>query len=270
MNGFQKTTLTGYQTVQAHLSTMVETADMLPVAMSVDSDFFSRIYDVAFGEKGNKDLEAETRKDNLVAAKREEDSQDLIQNVIEDVMNEMQEKRLEKMHMQGDMYVFGDYRFELEDAQENLRDKGVDHYTKDMSEEDTAEFALISARILDGTASPEDIARAGELSSDFVKDSDHTFNDKENKLSNMATATEAEITHTDDVFSRIQGSSFDSAFDAPTSQITDTFAMEVAGTGANAQSLMPSVEKSIDIAEPEVSVAQQVPVDKGFVLDTLG
>lgn len=87
-------------------------------------------------------------------------------------IREGQEKRIEAMRMDGNTYVFGDYEFELEDAQDNLRENGIETYTRDMTEEDAAEFALIAERIMAGTATPEDIARTGELNSNFVKDND--------------------------------------------------------------------------------------------------
>ncbi len=87
-------------------------------------DFFSRIYDVAFGEKGNKDLREHKEELATLARKEEEQKADSLVHLAEASLKEIeesQEKRLEKMRMEGGVYIFGDYRFELEDAQANLR-----------------------------------------------------------------------------------------------------------------------------------------------------
>ncbi len=66
MQDLSTTTFTEHDAFQAYLASQPNRLDMTSAIartigfdqseMSVDMDFFSRIYDVAFGEKGNKDL----------------------------------------------------------------------------------------------------------------------------------------------------------------------------------------------------------------------
>ena len=94
--------------------------------------------------------------------------------------------------------------------------------------------------------------------------------DNENYDSKLESSSKQDIESADDFLAEGSDSeSFDMAFESPNSQITETFTLEVAGTGANAQSMMFS-EEGFDIIATEQSVAHQVPDDNTFVLDTLG
>lgn len=272
MNGFKQTTLTGYQTVQAHLSTMVETTDMLPVAMSVDSDFFSRIYDVAFGEKGNKDREFETRRNNMIAAQEQEDDQDMLHEVADTALQEIKEHQSERMRsLYGYDFTEDDFKVALRDNLENW-----DEFSKDMAPDDAEEFMRLS--LLAINAEGEDLAQIqaqlAELAPDKMRDTEKKaeLNNTrlENKASKLESSSKQDIESADDFLAEGSDSeSFDMAFESPNSQITETFTLEVAGTGANAQSMMFS-EEGFDIIATEQSVAHQVPDDNTFVLDTLG
>lgn len=192
MDGIKMTSFTGADLFQALLGTMSNVLDMSFVARNVDEAFdFEKSIDVRvfsdFGidgtEKDNRQEAIELNNQKILVQKEKEQSSDNLEQVADKVTEEAIEKRMEAMRMNGDLYIFGDYEFELEDAQANLRDKGVDHYTKDMNEEDAAEFALIAERIANGTATPKDMARAGELSSQFIIDNDQYY---DVRMGNMA------------------------------------------------------------------------------------
>jgi hypothetical protein len=91
----------------------------------------------------------------------------------EDFEDMLREQTIATMKKMGELYKFGDYEFELEDAQKNLEENGVDTYTQNMNKSDAAEFMLIAQHIIDGTVTDAEMQRAGELSEDFVKDNDN-------------------------------------------------------------------------------------------------
>ena len=270
MNGFQKTTLTGYQTVQAHLSTMTETADMLPVAMSVDSDFFSRIHDVAFGEKGNKDREVAMREERIVAAQSQEDDQDMLREVVETALQDMKEQQAARMIS---MYGYDVSEDALNIALlHNLQN--WDEISIDMSPELSQELHDLTVQALntEGEEKQRILEEIDAKAPDLVQDTFINAKDidNENYDSKLESSSKQDIESADDFLAEGSDSeSFDMAFESPNSQITETFTLEVAGTGANAQSMMFS-EEGFDITETEHSVAHQVPDDNTFVLNTLG
>lgn len=271
MNGFKQTTLTGYQTVQAHLSTMAETTDMLPVAMSVDSDFFSRIYDVAFGEKGNKDREVAMREEQIIAAQRQEDDQDMLREVAETAIKEMREQQAAMISMYG-----YDVSEDALNAAILYNLQNWDEVSKDMNPEQSKELYDLSADLLnaEGDEKTRILEEIDTVSSEYGQSTferAHRIDGRRDDLdAKLESSSKQDIESADDFLAEGSDSeSFDMAFESPNSQITETFTLEVAGTGANAQSMMFS-EEGFDITATEHSVAQQVPVEKSFVLDTLG
>lgn len=270
MNGFKQTTLTGYQTVQAHLSTMAETTDMLPVAMSVDSDFFSRIYDVAFGEKGNKDREVAMREEQIIAAQRQEDDQDMLREVAETAIKEMREQQAAMISMYG-----YDVSEEALNAAILYNLQNWDEISKDMSPEQSKELYDLSveARDASGEEKKRILEEIDAKASDYGRSTfERAKNIDDGRLEAKleSEAQEVSVDRKEELKDQLsQENNFDKSFGGENSQIAENFTLEAEGVGTHAQYMTLS-EESFDITATEHSVAHQGLDDNAFVLDTLG
>lgn len=106
----------------------------------------------------------------------------------DDFEDMLREQTIATMKKIGELYKFGDYEFELEDAQKNLEENGVDKYTQNLDDGNAAEFALIAAKIADGTVTDAEMQRAGELNADFIRDNDQ-YHDVRVEASIVVTPT---------------------------------------------------------------------------------
>ncbi len=203
--------------IQAKSFNSASQADMLQPwerADNLDSNGFKKTIDErSFSDFNIDGSEKDWRQEAIEATgsnayngkKKGDDKIDNLRDVAEFVQEQQearQEKQFATMTKRGNTFVFGDYEFEEEDAKTALEEKGIDYFTKDMNEDDSAEFALISQRILDGTATDQDYARAGELSEDFVKAGDAHHDARTSKLE-ITSVNSTELSEKNNILAEI-------------------------------------------------------------------
>lgn len=225
--------------------------------LSVNMDFFSRIYDIAFGEKGNKDMELDNRTENFLAQKEEEKKQDSIQNAVEEVLEGIQDKINERMQSK-----YG-YDFDEQDFKKALREnlENWDEFSKGMEPEKADE--LHSLTILALTAEGDELERIKErmdvLSSERMEQTERRASEIKGERTQSLELSESSaevqsVSRVDDLETKIQ----DRLLERPASKISSTFSSEVDGSGTNAQSF------TLD-EEPQVAFVEKSP--DTFVLD---
>ncbi len=219
--------------------------------LSVDMDFFSRIHDVAFGEKGNKDMEFDNRTESILAQKEKEEDQDNIQNAVEEVLEGIQEKRMQDMREWGDLqYTDEDLQIALNNI---LNDREGVQARNGLTDEETDNVMDHVAYLL--TLSPEKRAQeikqlTGDTATVIKQELEQVVGERENEIE-VEFTTAQEQAHDDFLDLPEDDSLFSSA-----SPISENFTGEVAGIGPNAQSFAPKDPSDMGIRENAPSSLQ--------------
>lgn len=229
---------------------------------SVDYDFFHRIHDNPLGEKGNKDREEFSDKENIKFKEEKEKDKDVVESCSDAFNKATSDARQEFMHSINGRH-FSDA--DLEEALNDIIDNKEEFQAKHELTDEEADLAVTHAIIMK-SMTPEqrddylkDLSETNPTVANAIADqAEGKVIKLDNKSEKTSEASQTEI-QAKNTFLADSSDSFELSTDKPDSVISATFKEEVDGVGANAQSF------SLDEA-PQVIVTEKAP--DPFTLDS--